>query len=199
MEFNKPTEIPSVSTSTDLSTEKVKLISVERSTIKPINGTLKVDTKPLDDGSVTYLDTYQMGTNTSSGYYKVHLIGGFAYQSFELDPVNADGGQTGIAVGVSILNLKTNTAPSCSAFVSNTTPNDTAFFPFVLPDVIAIRGNDETGEKVVLIKIPSSVLVNNTLKVTGIPFQQQYCFISDANNLASYEISCSTFDASLLP
>jgi hypothetical protein len=52
MEFNKPTETPSVSTSTDLSTEKVKLTSVERSTIKPINGTLKVDTKPLDDGSV---------------------------------------------------------------------------------------------------------------------------------------------------
>ena len=52
MEFNKPTEVVSEIITKDLSTEKVQLTSVERSTIKPINGTLKIDTKPLDDGSI---------------------------------------------------------------------------------------------------------------------------------------------------
>lgn len=52
MEFNKPTTQNSDNSLPDLSTEKVQLTSVERSTIKPINGTLKIDTKPLDDGSV---------------------------------------------------------------------------------------------------------------------------------------------------
>ena len=52
MEFNKPITQNSDISLPDLSTEKVQLTSVERSTIKPINGTLKIDTKPLDDGSV---------------------------------------------------------------------------------------------------------------------------------------------------
>jgi len=53
MEFNtaKPLTVETTFTK-DTSTELVKLSSVERSTIKPVNGTLKIDTKPLDDGSV---------------------------------------------------------------------------------------------------------------------------------------------------
>lgn len=42
MEFNKPITQNSDISLPDLSTEKVQLTSVERSTIKPINGTLNI-------------------------------------------------------------------------------------------------------------------------------------------------------------
>jgi hypothetical protein len=156
----------------------------------------------VEDGANTtvYLDTYQVGTNTAVGLYRIGTGAPTPYQSFDLDAANADTWQTGIAVGDDIADLRTVTAPLCSDLPvgAGATPNDAAFFPTVLAGVTAIRGNDEAGEKVVLIKIPQSSLVNTTLKVTGVPYQFESCTSGNSGNTASYQISCESFDA-LLP
>jgi len=152
------------------------------------------------DNTVTYVDTYQVGTSTATGLYNINNSPTNAYQSFDLDLVNADAGQTGVAVGASIAGLRTVTGTNCTTLVSAPTANDATFFPTILAGVSAIRGTDNGIDKVILIKIPQAQLADTELNITYTPYNDERCGgVPNQGNQALYEVSCSPFDLILLP
>ncbi len=152
------------------------------------------------DNTVTYVDTYQVGTSTATGLYNINNSPTNAYQSFDLDLVNADAGQTGVAVGASIAGLRTVTGTNCTTLVSAPTANNPAFFPVILAGVSAIRGTDNGIDKVILIKIPQAQLADLELNITYTPYNDERCGgVPNQGNGALYEVSCSPFDLILLP